>query len=437
MVAIDPLIEHGLRFGGLFRVTEPQLIERYNKALVAFGYRPVAEAPLYIDLSGFSLEVANALDDLLYLNPAGVNTRFIIVSADQGRAPLVHTTFSSTKKLLQAFFDMNRKAIELITLKDALYGEIENTLLRADSIEDVIAFPHVDFEFHTVDGLFEDAVEMEKLIGRFRDDEAAWTDVVLMEAIVRYARKCGDIRKNPLKIKAFRFAHPKCFSTTLFGGATILDGTVVGDRKQLLDVSNGRTRIVDTADIAETLRFLDEGKYLEPVNARWLVESEFLDHRLEMLAADILAGEVPSIEPFVTSTYPEIVMQNNVALLMKNPVFKQLDRLRNLIANARQTDVEEHLAAMSPVALSMIRRAVPGKPFTNDVNRILSTFSAFDYLSCFILDKPTFYAAFKALDDIRRDFAVKLIQTRYMPYGAKSDHHKSHVKEVFFGAFDN
>jgi hypothetical protein len=437
MSEVDPLIEYGLRFGGLTKISEQHVVDRYNKALIAFGLKPVAEAPLYVDLCGFSLEVAAKLGDMHYLDPEQVNPRFIIVSSAQAKAPLVHTSFSSTKKLVQGFFRLNEQAINLITLKDALYGEIENSLLRAQSLEDILSFPHVDFEFHTVDGLVEDAAVMTELVETFRSHDTAWTDVGLMSDIVDLARKCGDVRKHPITIKSIRFRHPKTFSTTLFGGATIIDGTVVGKREELLKVSSGKTTIIDIGDCQQVLGYLDLNDLLEEPDMEWLISSGYLEHKLEMLAADILANKVESLDHFVQNRYPEAIMQNNVNLLMQNNVFRELDRLRTLIINSGHSVALDYLNGMSARARSMVRRAKPNKASTNDVNRILSSYFAADYLCQFILDKPAFYALFKTLDTVRRDFAAKLIKNRYMPYGPKSDSHKQAVKDVFFGTHDN
>jgi hypothetical protein len=436
MSNVDPLIEHGLRFGGLLKITEPHVVDRYNRALVAFGLKPVAEAPLFIDLCGFSLEVASKLGDMHYLDPAQVNPRYIIVSANQAKAPLVQAAFSSTKKLFQGFFKHNIKAIELITLKDALYGEIENTLIQAESLEDIISFPHVDFEFHTVGGLLEAADELDDKIEKFRTDDKAWTNPILMTEIVKLAQKCGDVRKNPIRIHATRFRHPKSFSTTLFGGACILDGTVIGKKSELSAWSNGSTPIIDIDDCGVVLQFLEEKGFIEPPNMDWLIKSDYLEHKLEMVAADILANTEESLEPFVSSRYPEAIMQNNIGVLMQNGLFKELNRLRTLATNQGHGAARDYMVYMSPMAKTMVRRAVPNRAATNDVNRILASYFPADYLCSFILDKPAFYGHFRTLTKKQQEFAAMLIKNRYMPYGAKSDGQKQAVKDVFFGVHE-
>src|SRR5690606_18897966 len=134
----------------------------------------------------------------------------------------------------------------------------------------------------------------------------------------------------PVSINFVRFRHPKTFSTTLFGGATIIDGTVVGKRDELLKVSNGKTPVIEITDCEGVLRFLDTKGLLESPNIDWLMSSGFLEHRLEMLAADILADIGVRLDPIVENKYPEALMQNNISVLMGNGLFRELDRLRTL-----------------------------------------------------------------------------------------------------------
>jgi hypothetical protein len=292
----------------------------------------------------------------------------------------------------------------------------------------------VDFELHTVNNLIEDAADLSELVDRFKADETAWTDFGLMEDIVRLAAKCGDVRRNPIRFHQTRFQHPTTFSTTMFGGAVIVEGDIIGQPDK---VKATKSRVVDSRDCAAVMTYLNEKQYLELPNKEWLVDSHYLEHRLEMLAADLLADKIPSLEPFVTSKYPEAVMQNHVADLMASPLFKELDRLRTLAINSGHDAAVAHFESMSPVGRAVVSRAIPDKPWTNDVNRVLSTFFQVDYLVCFILDKPSFYGRFKKLDPVRGQFAVDLIKTRYMPYsGGKSDNHKRAVKDVFFGTHD-
>ena len=114
---MDLLRENELIWGRLLPVDQPHLIERYNKALVAFGLRPTALKSFDIDRSGFSPQVADELGDPQYLDPHEINRRFIILTPAQQDLPVVHTAFSNTSQLLYEFFDKNRRAIDALLRK--------------------------------------------------------------------------------------------------------------------------------------------------------------------------------------------------------------------------------------------------------------------------------------------------------------------------------
>jgi hypothetical protein len=62
-------------------------------------------------MTGFSPEIAEELGDIQYLDPNGVNRRFIILTPEQENLPVVHTQFSNTAGLMHEFFDGNRRAV--------------------------------------------------------------------------------------------------------------------------------------------------------------------------------------------------------------------------------------------------------------------------------------------------------------------------------------
>ena len=93
------------------------------------GLPETALAEFDIDITGFSPQVAAELNDPDYLDPGKVNRRFIIMTPEQDSLPVVHTSFSNTAALMHEFFGANRRAINAVTIKDALYGEVFERLL--------------------------------------------------------------------------------------------------------------------------------------------------------------------------------------------------------------------------------------------------------------------------------------------------------------------
>jgi hypothetical protein len=101
------LIERGLMFGNLIHVQSPVLVERYNRSLRHLTGKETALSDFHIDISGFSPEIGDELDDLQYLNHAGVNRQFILLTTDQKSAPLLNASFSTSRSILRQFITEN------------------------------------------------------------------------------------------------------------------------------------------------------------------------------------------------------------------------------------------------------------------------------------------------------------------------------------------
>lgn len=69
---MNRLIRAGLMFGNLFHVHSPALVERYNRALHHLTGKRTALTDFYIDISGYSPEIGDELQEPLYLNHKGV-----------------------------------------------------------------------------------------------------------------------------------------------------------------------------------------------------------------------------------------------------------------------------------------------------------------------------------------------------------------------------
>jgi hypothetical protein len=160
------LRENELIYGRLLPVVEPHLIQRYNKALAAFGLKPTVLEGFDIDRTGFSPQVAEELGDEHYLDPNQVNRRFIILSPQQAALPVVHTAFSNTAELLHEFYARNARAIDALTIKDVIYGEIEDQVSEVDDIEDLLSISQVEFKVLSAEDVLGKAAELGRLVDR-------------------------------------------------------------------------------------------------------------------------------------------------------------------------------------------------------------------------------------------------------------------------------
>lgn len=423
------LIENGMLYGRLMRVDAPHLVERYNRALERMGMQRTALERFHIDASGYSLEIADELGDTSYLDPQGVNRRFIILSGEQRTLPLIRTHFSSDIGILRRFFEANARMIDVVTLRDALYGEIENLVFAVERIEDLLAIGSVSFQVHSANGLIDEARALADLAQEFEDEPGSWRNRALHARIVEAAKRCGDVRRNDTIPQNLVFPWPSAFHTTHFGGLYVLrrpSGPVlIGRPADGTEIPEGG-RLLSLDDVAGVLAFLEEEALIEAPNAVWLKDSRLVEQRFRACVADILARSAPEVAPaeLLDEGYFNRWVHKHTALLRGDARFRVLARARALLANGG--DLERFIAGLAPEESVLLRRALPEDPDAWEVNRILSEFCGFDLISVFVLDKERFYALYEALDERRRDYAVGLIQTGYIDS-------KRQVRERLFG----
>ncbi|NNE22166.1 MAG: hypothetical protein HKN11_06105 [Rhizobiales bacterium] len=413
---MERLIDNALIYGGLFRVDQPHLIQRYNQALQAFGLRKTKCKDFVIDATGFSPEVAKDLGDEHYLDPHGVNRRFIILSPSQGHLPVIYINFSSTPDLMRAFFKANAEAIKILTLKDVVYGEIENSTYKVDDIDDVLSIKRVRFALRTHNELLEKSHRLEKLVVKFKSNEDTWRDNKLLQDILGLAKDCGDIRHNSVVPNQTEF-EVASFWTRHFGGIYVFHddddkAVVIGDMTtpMPLEGERARHRFIHLSDHDAIYTYLTETGRLEPLNPEWLETSGILDHRLEVCTRMALSNKRPSADlVWIGDVATNNWVHKNLDLLKRNKAFDFLTRLRKAIRNGLIINPDKHSATEK----LMVVRATADHPDNLLVNRFLSEFVPFDFLTRYLVNKLAFYRDYETYNNAQRDYAVHVIKHRY------------------------
>ena len=211
------LIEKGLMFGNLIRVDSAVLVERYNRALQHLIGRKTGLDVFHIDISGYSPEVGDEFEDDLYLNHRGVNRQFILLSTEQASAPLLNAKFSTSRGILRQFIEENRAELFALTTRDAVTGEIVNSVYQADNPARLFDMRKVRSEADTTSGTVATAAKLGQMIDRFKTEPDAWYDDVLIADMIGMAKETGDVVRNPVKLKQMAFTQDN-FWTDLFGG---------------------------------------------------------------------------------------------------------------------------------------------------------------------------------------------------------------------------
>lgn len=413
---MDLLRDNELIYGRLLTIGEPHLIERYNKALTAFGLSPTKLTSFEIDRTGFSPQVAEELGDYQYLDPNEVNRRFIILTPDQIDLPVVHTAFSNTGQLVYEFFSKNSRAIDALTIKDVIYGEIEDSVAKVEDIEDLLSINQVEFRVLSAEDVLGKATELGTLNDRLKREPDAWRDDELLNRMVELAKVCGDIRENALVPDQVIFRH-NAFWTSHFGGTYVFvdqDTTTVICNPSAPGFRRSRpwqVSYIAAQDADRVFAFLAETGRIELPRASWLETSGYLEHRAEMAIRALIREHDPRAD---LSRADRVWFQTWIArhadVIANDGTFPFLNAAKREVAQSGHVRINE----VFPQQRFLIVRAKPDHEDAWLVNRLISDFVPSDFVSRYVFNKQTFYRDYESWNEAWRAQVVDLLKSTYL-----------------------
>lgn len=417
MSASRPLLrQNELIYGRLLTIDQPHLIERYNKALAAFGLTPTTLPRFQIDRTGFSPEIAEECGDASYLDPNGINRRFIILTPSQIDLPVVHTAFSNTSQLMFEFMSANRRAIDALTIKDVIYGEIEDSVSKVEDIEDLLSINQVEFKVLSAEDVLGKAAELGKLVDRLKQEPDAWRDDTMLNRMVELAKICGDIRENALVPDRVIFRH-NAYWTSHFGGLYVFIDpdvtTVISDpaapgfrRSRPWQVS-----YLSIRDAEAVFRFLAATGRIELPRASWIEQSGYLEHRAEMVVRSLIQDADPQRNlSEVDKVWLQTWIHSHADLIAKDGNFPFLNAAKREINQFGQLKIDE----VPPRQRFLVARARPDHPDAWLTNRLISDFVPFDFVSRYIFNKQGFYRDWDGFSPGWRAHVVDMLKTTYL-----------------------
>ena len=410
------LLEAELIYGRLLPVDEPHLVERYNKALDGFGMRRTALPSFRIDMTGFSPEIADELGDRDYLDPNRVNRRFVIMTPEQVNLPVVHTSFSNTAALMHEFFSANARAINAITIRDALYGEIEDSVSAVNDIDDLLSINEVRFKVLSAEDMLGKAGELRGLVDRLKTVPNAWADDAMLNRMVELAKQTGDIRQNALVPDQLVFRHEAYWANHFGGVYVFLDGktttvicdpTVPGFRRS----RPWQVSYIALDDHKRIFDFLASTKRLELPRASWVEPSGLFQHRAEMTVVGLVNRGDPTADlEKADRIWLQTWMHRNAELVARDGTYPFLQEAIRTVASTG----EIKLAEVPPARRFMLVRAAPEHPDQWLVNRLISQMVPYDFVSRFVFDKQGFYAAYEQYSEKFRAYVVATLTRTYL-----------------------
>ncbi len=410
------LLEAELIYGRLLDISEPHLIARYNKALEGFGLRPTALAQFSIDMTGFSPEIAEELGDRDYLDPNRVNRRFIIMTPEQAELPCVHTSFSNTAALMHEFFNANSRAINAITIKDALYGEIEDSVSIVDDIDDLLSINEVRFRVLSAEDMLGKAAELRGLVDRLKKVPTAWADDAMLTRMVELAKQTGDIRQNALVPDQLVFRH-EAFWANHFGGVyvflddktttVICDPSVPGFRRS----RPWQVSYIAINDHARIYDFLASTKRLQLPQASWVEDSGLYQHRADMVVRGLINESDPTADlANADRIWLQTWMHRNAAAVANDGAYPFLQEMIRTVAATGTIKMQD----VAPANRFMLVRAAPAHPDQWLVNRLISRLVPRDFVSRFVFDKQGFYDAYERYSESFKAYVVVTLTGTYL-----------------------
>ena len=413
---MDLLRDHELIYGRLLPIEEPHLIERYNKALRAFGLKPTTRERIDIDRGGFSPQVAEDLGDIHYLDPNQINRRFIILTPQQVDLPVVHTAFSNTSQLLFEFMTANARVINALTIKDVIYGEIEDTVTKVEDIEDLLSINQVEFRVLSAEDVTGKATELATLVDRLRQEPDFWRDTKSLEHMVELAKVTGDIRQNALVPDQVIFRH-NAYWTSHFGGLYVFVDpgmtTVIGDpsapgfrRSRPWQVS-----YLSIHDAERVFNFLMETGRIELPRASWIEQSNYLEHRAEMLVRHLIHKDNPDLKiEELDKIWLQTWIHSHAELINREGTFPFLNAAKRELAQYGQIKIGE----VRPDRRFLLVRARADHPDAWLTNRLISDFVSFDFLSRYVFNKQGFYRDYEGFSPTWRRTVVETLKDTYL-----------------------
>ncbi|MGB3147033.1 MAG: DUF6638 family protein [Paracoccaceae bacterium] len=420
---MNRLIEKGLMFGNLVAVDTPALVDRYNRALKHLTGRTTDLTDFHIDLSGYSPEVGDAFGDHLYLNKNGCNRQFILLTTDQRDAPLLNAKFSTSREILVQFITQNEAQLFAMTARDAVAGELDNTVFSLDTAARLFDIRHVTVLADTTGQQIAGASKLHQLIERFRTEEEGWYDDALITEMIGLAEKTGDVTRNPVALKSTVFDQAN-FWTAHFGGIYIFRSVdypaaiSIGPKDKL-----GKMPIAHVLDLSDRnliARFLAANGLAEPiVQARGANAAAILRQKMDFILVDAAAQL-----GLATGTGSRRELRA-VAASLGPALPAEFQGLAALLRWAELGGKWPDITSEHPAYFYSLRASAG--PNRDLVNMLLAELAPLDVRQLFICHKELFYHLYAGWSEAKKTYVADFLAAEYQM-------DKVGTREAIFGA---
>lgn len=403
------LIQRGLMFGNLIHVASPALVERYNRALEHLVGKRTSLSDFYVDISGYSPEIGHEFDDHLYLNHAGVNRQFILLTTDQKRAPLLNAKFSTSRTILRQFIEENEAELFALTAQDAVAGELVNSVYSLQSPRSLFDIRKIEIEADTTKGTVKLAQKLSAKVDRFLNEEDAWFDDVLIGEMIEMAAETGDVTRNPVKLKNMVFEQGN-YWTEHFGPLYVFQNVehpaliTSGQKSILQDVPI--KYVFGLEDRNNIAKFLGLNELVEPiVKARGVDAAAILRQKMDFILIDAISHLATDLKQRSRSEMRRLA--RTYADLLP-PEFHALAALVNWAENG---GAWPRINSEHPAFFYTLRAA--NHPDRDLVNMLLAELTPKDIRQMYICHKDLFYQTYAGWPEVKKTYVADYLEREY------------------------
>jgi hypothetical protein len=416
------LIQRGLMFGNLVHINSPALVERYNRALMHLTGKQTTLTDFHVDISGYSPEIGDELEDTQYLNHAGVNRQFILLTTDQKRAPLLNAKFSTSRTILRQFIEGNEPQLFALTARDAVAGELVNSVYSVDSPARIFDIRKITVEADTTSGTVRQAEDLARDVNRFLQEEDAWFDDVLIAQMISTAKHTGDVTRNPVRLNLMQFEQ-RNFWTAHFGGMYVFQederqaAITVRDEDAFEDLPIRNT--YDLSDRGQIARFLEDCDLVEPIiKARGIDAAAILRQKMDFIVID--AAQESGVD-LAGASRRDI---RSLARRHAKDLPEEFHGLAALLRWAEEDAPWPKITSDHPAYFYTLRSADHGD--RDLVNMLLAELAPKDVRQLFICHKELFYKLYAGWSETKKSYVADFLEREYQV-------DKAGAREALFG----
>ncbi len=162
---------------------------------------------------------------------------------------------------------------------------------------------------------------------------------------------------------------------------------------------------------AQVYRFLAETGRIDPPRGAWIESSGLLDLRYEMLTAWLAINQDLDVDlSRFSSKWVKKWERQNHLLVEREGSLPLLKWVKSQVSNWSNIDMDD----IAHNQRFLLCRANPEHPDRYLVNRLISEFLPFDYMTLFAFNKPRFYKLYEDWPGNYRDFVVNQLASTYL-----------------------